>query len=215
MQETMKELEESVGGLSDPSKMPGYAYGTPAKDCMVGSILRDIPKSVCSKCYARKGMYSFPVVRIAQERRLKIVLTNLPRWQARMTKLLLRKYRKSAKKDPFFRWHDSGDIQSVEHLTAIAKIAKMVRWVNFWLPTKEYGIIREWLRENGSFPSNLLVRVSNPMLGESRVSIPGTLSSTVGANEGFSCEAYKRGGKCGPCRACWDPEILSVDYPLH
>ena len=49
-----------VGGLSKPSKMPGWAYGLPAAECKTGSKLAQVPGSVCSGCYALKGCYVFP-----------------------------------------------------------------------------------------------------------------------------------------------------------
>ena len=33
---TTKEALQLVGGLSKPSKMPGWAYGLPAKECKTG-----------------------------------------------------------------------------------------------------------------------------------------------------------------------------------
>ena len=39
-----------VGGLSKPSKMPGWAYGLPAAECKTGSKLAQVPGSVCSGC---------------------------------------------------------------------------------------------------------------------------------------------------------------------
>ena len=51
-----------VGGLSKPSKMPGWAYGLPAKECKTGSKLVKVPGSVCHGCYALKGCYVFKVV---------------------------------------------------------------------------------------------------------------------------------------------------------
>ena len=211
----VSELEKAVGGLSNPSKMPGYSYGTPAKECKVGSILRTRKGSVCSKCYARKGMYVFPVVQSAQYRRLNILSSNLETWRKNMTALLSLKYARKTGDAKVFRWHDSGDIQSLEHLSAIVQIAKDLPGILFWIPTKEYATVREWVRQNGAFPENLSVRVSSPMLGASVPAIPGTVSSTVGTGTGFACEAYTRGGKCGPCRACWKKDIVSVDYPLH
>ena len=211
MKETIKDLETAGGGLSKPSKMPGLAYGTPAKECMIGSILREMANTVCSSCYARKGMYVFPVVQAAQYRRLE-TLNNLPAWIVSMTALLARKYAKKTEKDSVFRWHDSGDLRSVEHLSAIVQIAKNLPTIRFWLPTKEYGIVRSWDQE---IPSNLVVRVSAPKIGSEIPSILGMLASTVGTGKGFACEAYTRGGKCGDCRAGWDSKIPSVDYPLH
>jgi hypothetical protein len=28
------------------------------------------------------------------------------------------------------------------------------------------------------------------------------------------CPAHKQGNKCGPCRACWDPRVRIVSFPL-
>jgi len=207
------ELETSVGGLSKPSKMPGFSYGIPARECKVGGMLRNIKGSVCSKCYARKGMYVFRNVQAAQYRRLEILSANLSTWAENMTALLVRKY---AKREKVFRWHDSGDLQSAEHLSAIVQIAKNLPDFAFWLPTKEYALVRSWVRENGEFPTNLTVRISAPMIGrESLPNIPGTVSSTVGNAEGFQCEAYSREGKCGPCRACWKRDVPNVNYSQH
>ena len=59
-----------VGGLSKPSKMPGWAYGIPAKECKTGKKLQNIEGSTCYNCYALKGCYVFKVVQEAQYRRL-------------------------------------------------------------------------------------------------------------------------------------------------
>jgi hypothetical protein len=209
---TIKELTAAVGGLSKPSKMPGLSYGTPAKDCPIGSILRNVKDSVCSKCYAHKGMYVFPNVREAQARRLKILSSNLADWTENMTLLLQAKYKRKTGSDRVFRWHDSGDIQDAEHLSAIVQIAKNLPDILFWLPTKEYQTVRSF---EGEIPSNLVIRVSAPMIGETLPDIPGTVRSTVGAGTGYACPAYSQGGHCGDCRACWDKNVKSVDYPQH
>jgi hypothetical protein len=51
-----------TGGLSRPSKMPGYAYNLPAIHCKTGSKLAAIPGTTCHGCYALKGRYRFPNV---------------------------------------------------------------------------------------------------------------------------------------------------------
>lgn len=214
MKETIKQLESRVGGLSKPSKMPGLSYGTPAKDCIVGSILRKRAGSVCSKCYAHKGMYVFPNVKDAQARRLEILSADLDGWRRDMTELLSRKYAKKTGDAAVFRWHDSGDIQSAAHLAAIVQIAKDLPGIRFWLPTKEYKVVREFVSQH-EIPSNLVIRVSAPMIGAAPTPIRGTVSSTVGAAFGQDCPAYKQGGECGDCRACWDPNVPSVNYPQH
>ena len=75
---TLKEAEAVAGKLSTPSKMPGYAYGIPAKHCPVGSALVKIKGSVCSSCYALKGRYVFPNVQNAQKIRFDSL--KHPRW---------------------------------------------------------------------------------------------------------------------------------------
>ena len=103
-----------VGGLSRPSKMPGWAYGLPAKECKTGSKLREVKDSVCDGCYALKGCYVFEVVQAAQYRRLKSIKN--PGWVAAMVHLI------NSKKSKFFRWHDSGDVQDLEHLKKIFEV---------------------------------------------------------------------------------------------
>jgi hypothetical protein len=209
----IKQLETLVGGLSNPSKMPGLAYGTPASDCNVGGILHGVKGSVCEKCYARKGMYVFPVVKKAQVNRMEILSSDLDAWRENMTELLSRKYAKKSAPDNVFRWHDSGDIVNLEHLSAIVQIAKDLPGIDFWIPSKEYAILRQAFRTL-EIPSNLIIRVSEPMIGLANLS-DFLHTSTVGTGKGFPCEAYTRGGKCGACRACWDKEIPSIDYPQH
>ena len=214
---TMKEMESAVGGLSKPSKMPGFAYGIPAVDCIMGSILRKKAGSVCHKCYALKGMYVFPVVQNAQRERLRILRNNLFQWEKNMIAVISAKYKRKTGNDRVFRWHDSGDIQSLAHLSAIVSIAKALPDIRFWLPTRESLMIRQWLQATPSgFPANLVVRISAPMVGQSiSRTMPGVVYSTVGANVGHACPARTQGNECGDCRACWNNSVVSVDYPLH
>ena len=51
----IKEIEKKIGTLSNPSKMPSYAWGISAKHCNVGSKLAKIKGTICNKCYALKG----------------------------------------------------------------------------------------------------------------------------------------------------------------
>ena len=78
-----------VGGLSKPSKMPGWAYGLPAAECKTGKKLQDVPGSTCYGCYATKGCYVFPVVQAAQYRRLAAI--EHPDWVLAMATLIILK----------------------------------------------------------------------------------------------------------------------------
>ena len=75
-----------VGGLSKPSKMPGWAYGIPAAECKTGKKLQNVKGSTCYGCYALKGCYVFKVVQEAQYRRLASI--KHPLWVRAMTYLL-------------------------------------------------------------------------------------------------------------------------------
>lgn len=195
-----------TGGLSKPSKMPGHAYGLPAAECKVGAALQKIPNSVCANCYALKGMYRFRNVQDAQYRRLQAI--QHPRWIEAMVFLIKRL------KVPFFRWHDSGDLQGLWHLKAIVEVAEQLPDVKFWLPTREKVFVHSYLRQvKPSFPPNLTVRVSAALVdGPAPVGFPNT--STV-VSSSPTCPAPKQNNECGTCRACWDPTVQNVSYQEH
>lgn len=194
--------------LSKPSKMPGHAYSIPASRCITGSKLRKLEGSTCSHCYALKGRYLFPNVKNAQARRLEAI--TLPGWADRMVELI------TDAGDTHFRWHDAGDLQSAEHLSLIVSIAKRLPSVAFWLPTREYGIVRDWLFDNAEgFPPNLNVRLSAHMIGKALAPVPGVTASSVDSKAGHACPAPTQGNACGDCRACWDRKVPNVDYHRH
>ena len=193
-----KEARRITGGLSAPSKMPGPAYNLPAVNCITGAKLVQIPGSVCAGCYALKGRYHFPNVKNALTRRLAS-LTH-PQWVEAMTTLV--------KKKKHFRWHDSGDIQSVVHLKKIFEVCNNTPGTMHWLPTQE----RKYL-PLGSYPANLTIRLSNAK-NNSKPGNAWTHWSTV-VDTGGDCPASKQGNVCGSCRRCWDKSVKHVTYPKH
>jgi len=203
-----KYITGHISGLGKPSKMPGFSTSLSAFDCKTGAKLAKIEGSVCSKCYAFNGNYRYPAVKQAHKARLEAL--KHPQWIEAMT-LLIGHYTDEA--DPYFRIHDSGDIQSVEHLMMWIQIARNLPWVKFWMPSKEIKWVKDAYKNVSDFPENLIVRLSAPMIGQSAPkSIQAFPTSTVAANTGFECEAYKRGNQCGSCRACWMPKVGNVDY---
>jgi len=203
------------GGLSSPSKMPGFAHSIPAQACNVGSKLRAVAGSICSKCYALKGRYVFPNVKNALMRRLQN-LTH-PLWVEAMAFLI---NQKAAKNFDVFRWHDSGDIQSLEHFENIAKVCEATPTVRHWIPTREYAVVSAFKDKHGAFPENLTVRLSALMLDgplpTAAAKRLGVTVSGVSSDESkVNCIAYKQGGICGSCRACWDKNIEEIIYPKH
>ena len=195
------EAWELVGGLSKPSKMPGFSIGIPAKECKTGSKLRKIKGSTCYNCYALKGCYVFKVVQDAQYKRLEAIKS--PLWVAAMTILI------NSKKSKYFRWHDSGDVQDLDHLNKIYDVCRLTPSISHWMPTRE-----AWIKDHVSrAPDNLIIRFSVPMIDQEPAgSWPHT--STV-VTSGATCPAPSQEGQCKDCRNCWNKEIKNISYGKH
>jgi len=199
-----KEAIKITGGLSRPSKMPGFAYNLPATRCKVGSKLAKVKGSVCHGCYALKGRYRFPNVKEALERRYKQAMTNKD-WVFGMVYLI----NTSNKKE--FRWHDAGDIQSLEHLQRIFQVCELTPSVKHWLPTRESVILSNINVDD--VPDNLIIRLSASKVdGPAPKSWPWT--STV-VTKGKTCPAAEQDNECRDCRACWDKSVKNVAYGKH
>jgi hypothetical protein len=118
----------------------------------------------------------------------------------------------------FFRWHDAGDLQSVEHLKRIVKICENTPEIRHWLPTREFATVRKFLESGGQIPSNLTVRFSALMIeGKAPEGLARRLGVQVsGASESaYSCPAPSQGNVCGNCRKCWNRETFNVSYKVH
>ena len=201
----LKEAKEITGGLSQPNKMPGFSYNLPAWRCITGVKLQAVPGSVCAGCYAMKGRYRFPNVREAMDRRLAALKE--PQWVQAMT-VLVTHY---SKKVPFFRWHDSGDLQGVDHLMNIFAVCEATPGVQHWMPTREVKILKGIQPE--VVPKNLIIRVSSHMIDQGPVNSWPHTSTVVQA--GKSCPAQEQGNQCKECRACWDKSVKNIAYPKH
>ena len=197
-----KEAREITGGLSKPSKMPGPAYNLPAWHCQTGAKLRKIEGTPCFGCYAMKGRYRFSNVRAALERRLASL--DHPDWVTAMVVLI--------QGQPWFRWHDSGDVQSHEHLEKIFEVCRLTPETQHWLPTQE----RQYLpADPATVPANLIIRLSGSKVdGPAPKAWPWT-SSVVTNSEARSCPAPTQSNECKDCRACWDRSTPDVAYGKH
>lgn len=230
------EAKKTIGSLGFPTKMPGTSYGLPAKACKTGSKLAKISGSVCHGCYALKGQYMISNTVKGHQRRLEAIRN--PRWVLAMVTMLrhvhhkpyitidlgqrgVRAQRKGGSRTRrndtgWHRWHDSGDLQSVQHLAKICLVADLTRRVQHWLPTQELAIVREYVSGGGFIPPNLIIRVSAAMVnGRLR---NWQYGSSVFTGEppadAWVCPASKQGNECKTCRACWST-IEHVAYPLH
>ena len=184
--------------------MPEGSYNLPARACITGSKLREVPGTPCYKCYAFKGNYvRYPAVQKALRRRLES-LTH-PDWIEGMYTLV--------KKIKHFRWHDSGDLQGVWHLKNIFEVCNLTPATMHWLPTQE----RQFLPLPGSkIPKNIIIRLSNAK-NDTKPGNAWSHWSTVVTKPrpGRVCPAPKQNNQCGNCRACWNKNVKEVQYRIH
>jgi len=202
-------------------KMPGSSFATSAFACGVGSRLAEVAGSVCHACYARRIERFRVNVRVAWTRNLDqaraMIASDPERWAALIAHQVNGYAMLSG--EPWHRWFDGGDIDSVAMLRAIVRVCELTPDVRHWLPTREIATVRAFLASGGIVPDNLVVRVSSPMIDDGPLS-GWSHTSTVhhrralGTDE-VACEARTRGNVCGPCRACWSPDVASVSYPKH
>jgi hypothetical protein len=199
--------------------MPGLGFSLPAlESCPTGAKLALIAGSVCSRCYALKGNFTFKNVKFSHKRNLRLVQTAIEggteareAWVTSMVDLIQR-----TSKVDVFRIHVSGDFFSVDYFLLWVEIAKRLPEMRFWAPTREAGIDKLGAMVA---PANLLIRYSSPMIGEkTRSQGPASMVLRKGQDvpEGVSkCSAYTQGGACLDCRACWNRDVAQVGYPEH
>lgn len=228
---TIKRATEIAGSIGNPSKMPGKSYGLPAAaaawvptvchdlgiavppsfGCPVGAKLAAIRGTTCASCYATRANYRYGSVQKAQAKRASGVFN--PQWVAAMVYLIGKRVDAA---DPFFRWHDSGDLLGLWHLEKIAMIASMTPTVRHWLPTREAKVVAEFAAKHGALPANLTVRVSATKVDGA----PGSFAQTSTVHRdatpvGHVCPAPTQGNQCGDCRACWSADVANVSYHVH
>lgn len=205
--------------------MPGYSWGLLATLCQTGGQLRTAPDSPCAKCYALKSRYLWPTVHGALQRNYQEWRTATD-WPERMVRSIRATVTIGV---PYFRWFDSGDLQSPKHLEQIVWIAQQLPEVSFWLPTQERRWVRAYLRRHGAFPTNLVVRISAPTLSGPRSTESAHASLVLrkplkkrwasrvarSTPARWYCPAPIQQNQCGECRACWNPDILTVAYLEH
>ena len=207
-----KELLLNIGGISQTSKMPCSSWSLSAFWCKNGSKLNLIKNSSCYGCYALTGNY----IRY-KEHMLKSYTNKLNAYNDN-TDLFIEsfiEYLNRFEKSGYFRWFDSGDLQSYNMLLSIVKIAKNTPNIKHWLPTKEYALITKYKKEFKNFPKNLIVRVSAPMLDSKIKGFKYTSSVVKNSNLKSNCDAYKNKGKCLDCRLCWNKSITDITYKYH
>lgn len=216
------EAKSVAGTCTENSKMPCKTYNLPTVACITGFKMAQIEGSLCSQCYANSGFHAVyaNTIEPLQHARLDSV------WQASadhaQAELWVSAIVTLIGNDRYFRWHSSGDLQSVEHLALICEVAMQTPNCQHWLPTREYGIVKDYIAKYGALPCNLVVRLS-AMYPDKPVNVPTSLRfeenvfvSNVHDKKapiGLECQASSNNGSCGECRACWYESVVS--YKLH
>ena len=197
----IKKAKLITGSMTRTSKMPGLSYSLPAWECKTGSKLRKVKGSVCASCYALKGNYTrYKAIKAAQYVRLDSL--KHPLWTAAMVA--------QVKRQKYFRWHDAGDVQDLDHLNKIFEVCRLTPNTNHWMPTRE-----AWVKDHlPQAPKNLVIRFSPPMINQ-RAPESWPNSSMVIDKGYHTCPAPAQGGQCGDCRQCWDPKVKVVSYGKH
>ena len=199
----IEKAKEITGSLSKPSKMPGHAYGLPAKECKTRGKLQKVKGSTCYGFYALKGCYVFKVVQEAQYKSLKAIRHPL------LVKAMALQI--NNKKTDVFRWHDSGDIQDLRHLAKIFEVARRSPNVAHWIPTRE-----AWaMKYEDRAPLNLKMVFSMPMVNQEAAGKFKYTSTVVTDPKKATCPAPQQDNECKSCRKCWDKKIKNVAYLAH
>ena len=194
--------------LSNTSKMPGKSISLDAFKCITGSILAAVEGSVCEDCYARKGAYRFPVVKNKMLDRMNFFNASnfIPAMVMNLDKT----------KNEYFRWFDSGDVQSVKMCLDILEVCDKTPNKKHWIPTKEHKLWKEALKTR-ALPDNVVLRFSAYMVDKAPSKNWRWSSAVINkaAPIGFECKAPSQEGKCKDCRACWSRDIKTVSYHKH
>ena len=186
--------------MTRTTKMPGLSYSLPAWECQTGSKLRKVKGTPCYGCYALKGNYiRYPAIKKAQYYRLASLVHDS--WVTAMVA--------QVKRQRWVRWHDAGDVQSVDHMNKILEVCRQTPHTRHWLPTQE----RRYLPDGAMVPDNLVIRLSGSKVDGPAPTAWKHTSSVV--TKGASCPAPSQGGKCRTCRACWTKSIKNVSYGKH
>jgi hypothetical protein len=170
---------------------------------------------LCSMpCYGRGGMYHFPAAKALRDHNRAVIADCLTLPASEAIPAIARAYAPTVgKRATLHRLHDTGDVDSLEHLLGLIQLAKQRPTVGFWLPTHRSDLLP--LVSPAGMPNNMLVRLSARGIGDmAPLSIwPWT---SVSFNRGHApADAFVCPGNCKDfnCRACWDRDVPVIGYP--
>lgn len=126
-----------------------YNFGIPAGKGRSGKLTCPFAGDCFSFCYAKKGMYLFPVAKDAYETRLAATKKN------DFVDVITQEISKK-KKIEFFRINDSGDFYSPEYLKKWADIAAKNEHIIFYAYTKSVSMVKMFKALNPVLAQNMV-----------------------------------------------------------
>lgn len=173
---------------------------------------------VCQSCYATKGMYRFPVVKAARQENQKDY--HRDDWVADMVK--------EVSKYDYFRWFDSGDIETPELAIKIGAVIVGTPNTKHWLPTRSDKVrsindkpILKW--RTSKLLNNVVVRPSADNIGLNNNERPGVNSYVIRDTDLFEAKRQgifvcpvttdKNRTSCDTCTTCYTD--AKVAYLVH
>lgn len=198
--------------LSNTDKMPCKSWSLQARETCPGSV-DPVTKALvpaCAGCYATTGNYYRANVVAPREENRQDWQTD--DWEDRMVQEL--------DTERYFRWFDSGDLYHPKLAVKVLNVMRRTPWCKHWIPTRSHKIarIRAILEQMKLLPNVSVRYSSDSVMGDYTPGLHGsTIIPTFDSETTVSdvCDAYERGGKCGPCRKCWDKSIEVVAYVAH
>ena len=198
--------------ISKTSKLDGVlSWSLQAGDTCPGSYDElGFLVDACAGCYAKDGHYHMPnVIEPRVENRED---WERPEWEDEMVARL--------EGQDEFRWLDSGDMYALKLAWKMYRVMERTPWCKHWLPTRmhKFAKFANVIAYMALLPNAAVRLSSDSIVGAFVPGLHGSVIYPAGTTppEGtYPCPAYTRGGKCGPCRACYDKTIPVIAYPTH
>ena len=224
---TLKEAYAVVGKpTTDNSKMTKtLCFNTDPEQCNTGSKLRKMDNTPCRFCYSLRLCNFRTNVHESYVRNTKLLISALQdigyKMVAQIMAFIIKKKQKTMGIYKV-RIKDGGDAVNILEFLMWMMVAMLCRDQKFWFPTKEYGWLRDAFRQVDSIPSNIIFRVSTPVINQphmkefrycSVVYTQDKYDSFIDTDSIKKCIAKYQGNACLECDYCYDPKIYTVVYP--
>lgn len=213
------EIQTTLENGKDVSKIVSISYGNNKMGKIPSVSL--LPILTCparcngtcgDKCYAKKLAILRPSVMKAYARNTAIFMARPLDFFRAVERVMAT--------SKLFRFHVSGDIPNGSYLTMVAHLANCHPFCKVLMFTKRYELVNDFIRYNGSIPSNLKILFSGwtNLKPENPYNLPET--TVYAKDEDFRPEWKACGGNCLDCAlhcgGCWDAKSgETVAFKIH